>query len=668
SHGLWVRRFGADPAVLGRPMRMNGETYTVVGVAPRGFEFPAQSELWTPLGIDPASREKANYLEVVGRLRDGMSLGAARAAMKVTDRQFATANRELVFSDNESAVLTPLQEQLYGPYKPALLVLMGAVASVLLIACVNLANLQLARAAARKREVAIRSVLGAGSGLILRQMLTESLLVSTAGGAVGLLAGAAILPLLLSASPAQINPLVPIRIDGAVLAFTAGLSLLSGLLFGLAPAWSAARANPHEPLKEGSNRSTGGRAGVRTRRLLVVAEVALALVLLTVASLLVKSFSGLLKTDSGFSPDHVLTLKLSLPVGRYGTPPALDRFNRQLLERVAALPGVSTAAIATSLPMEGGPDMPFTIDGVYRGKGSQEGVGEAQYRALSPDFLVTLRIPLLGGRAFTAADGLGAPGVALVNEAAAHRYWPKGGVLGSRITLGQPFVPELADPAPRTIVGVVKNVRELGLDEQVPPIVYLPVAQMPASITEKLVSLLPESLLVRTAGRQEGLAGTLEKQVWAIDPEQPVGSVRSMEEVVARSLSLARFSAVLLGLLALVALLLAAVGIYGVLSYLVEQRTREIGVRMALGATIGTVQRMVVGQGLAAVLVGIGLGVVGAFALSRILASLLVGVSAHDPVAFFAAPLILTAVALLASSLPAHRASRLDPVEALRRE
>ncbi|HEV7518198.1 MAG TPA: ABC transporter permease, partial [Thermoanaerobaculia bacterium] len=289
SHGLWTRRFGADPKILGRPLRLNGESYTVVGVMPAGFRFPARAELWTPLQIDPASHEKANYLEVMGRLRAGLSLAQAQAAMKITDRQFAGSFPEMLYDPHEFARVQPLQERLYGRVRPALLVLMAAVFSVLLIACVNLANLQLARAAARRREIAIRSVLGAGAGRIVRQLLTESLLVAFAGGAAGLLAGAAVLPLLLAFSPAQIDLLTPIRIDGSVLAVTAGLSLLSGLLFGLAPALGAARSDPHEAIQEGSSRTAGGRRGVRVRRLLVIAEVALSLVLLTAAGLLVKS-------------------------------------------------------------------------------------------------------------------------------------------------------------------------------------------------------------------------------------------------------------------------------------------------------------------------------------------------------------------------------------------
>ena len=668
SHDLWSRRFGADASVLGRALRMNGETYTVIGVLPAAFHFPAKVEIWTPLQIDPASREKANYLEVVGRLRPGIGIREAGATMAVVDRQFRAAFPDLVGKSKQVAVLQPLRERLYGQVRPALLVLLAAVFSVLLIACVNLANLQLARAAARRREIAIRNALGAGAGRLVRQLLTESLLLALAGGAVGVLVGATVLPLLLAISPTQVDLLAPIRVDGSVLVFTAGLALLSGLLFGLAPAFGAARSAPHTSIQESSNRATGGRHGMRIRRLLVVVEVALSLVLLTAAGLLVKSFSGLLGTAPGFAADHVLTAKLALPEKRYGDPTALDRFDRQVLARLAAIPAVTHAALAVTLPLEEGPHMPFTIDGRYRGKESDEGTGMAEYRAVTADLFATLRIPLAAGRGFTAADRLGAPGVALVNETAARRFWPQGDALGARVTIGQPSMPELADPAPRTIVGVVKDVHEMGLDKEVPAILYLPVSQMSPPLSSMLVAFLPLNLVVRTEGTPPGLAAALERAVWAVDPEQPVTEVRWMEELLSRSLGLQRFGALLLGLLALIALLLAAMGIYGVLSYLVEQRTREMGVRMALGASGGAVQRLVVRQGMAAVLAGVVLGLAGSFALTRLLASQLVGVSVRDPAAFALAPVILLGVALLACGLPAHRASRMDPVVALQRD
>ncbi len=668
SHGLWSQRFAQDPHVLGRELRLNDESYTVIGVMPATFHFPAKAQLWTPLQIDPASREKASHLFVAGRLSRGISVRAAGAAMAVTDHQFHVAFPEFAFGSLQNSAVRPLRERLYGQIQPALLVLMAAVFSVLLIACVNLANLQIARAAARRREIAIRNALGAGASRIVRQLLTESLLVAFVGGAAGLLVGATLIPLLVSFSPAEIDLLTPIQIDAGALAFTAGLALLSGLLFGLAPAWSAARSGPHDAIQEGSSRAVGGRHGMRVRRLLVVIEVALSLVLLTAAGLLIKSFSGLLETSPGFAPDHVLTAQLSLPTERYGTPATLDRFNRQVLAKVTAIPAVTHAAFVNDLPIEGGVHMPFTIEGRYLGKGSTEGTGLAEYRAVTADLFTTLRIPLAVGRGLTTADRLGAPGVALINEAAVHRFWPQGGALGARITIGQPFSPEIADPAPRTIVGVVKDVREMGLSKEIPPIVYLPMSQMPLSLTAMMTAFQPINLLLRTQGTPSGLVASLNKAVWAVDPEQPVSDARWMEDVLSASLGLERFGALLLSILALIALLLAAMGIYGVLSYLVEQRTREIGVRMALGATGGAVQRLVVGQGMAAVLAGAVLGLGGSLALTRLLASQLVGVGVHDPATFALAPAVLLAVALLACGVPAYQASRMDPVAALQRD
>ncbi|HXO21567.1 MAG TPA: ABC transporter permease [Thermoanaerobaculia bacterium] len=677
SDGLWRRRFGGERAILGREMQLNGVGYTVIGVLPPSFQYPLRAELWTPLDVDPASREKANYLEVVGRLRPGVTPAQAQAGMKVLFRQFAAAFPDQV-SPQESTHLLPLRERLYGRLRPALLVLLSAVGCVLLIACVNIANLQLARATARRREIAIRSVVGASSGTILRQLLTESLLLALAGGAAGLLVGYWSLKPLLALRPEALDrlaPMAPVTIDGNVLAFTLGISLLAGLLFGLAPALQAVRADPAEPLKEGSNRSTGGKGGLWTRRLLVVSEVALALVLLTGAALLGKSFAGLVGTAPGFAPDHVLTMKLSLPENRYGDPAALERFGRLAVERIAALPGVQEAAAVTSLPMEDGPDLTFTVEGQYKGGAKtgmaamgEAGVGDAQYRAMSPRFFAALRIPIVRGRGFTDGDAGGRELVAIVNETLAKRHWPKEDALGKRITVGPPAVPDLADPGPRTIVGIVKDVREAGLEEAAPEILYVPVGQVPLPVAKIFVRLLPLNLVVRTAVEPASLTTGVEKAIASIDPAQPVNNVLTMEEVVSRSLGLQRFETLLLGVLALVALVLAAVGIYGVLSYLVNQRTREIGVRMALGATSPHVLGLVIRQGIAAVLVGVAVGLAGAFALTRLLASLLVGVSARDPLTFLLAPALLTAVALAASSLPARRASRLDPLVALRQE
>jgi putative ABC transport system permease protein len=672
SDGLWKRRFGGDRSLVGKTLNLNGESYTVVGVMAPGFRFPATAELWTPVYIDPASTERANYLEITARLKDGVSLIRAGAEMKVVAQQFGKAHPGFM-NDKETIRLKTLQERLYGQLRPALLVLLGAVASVLLIACVNVGNLQLARAAARRREVAIRAALGARTSRIFAQLITESVLLALAGGVLGLFLAWGTLKPLLALSPLgqaglTAQALLPhIGIDGPVLAFTFGVSLLAGILFGLVPALQATRVNLYEPLKEGTTKSTGGRKMRLARYLLVVSEVALALMLITSAVLLLKSFAGLTNREPGFRPDHVLSLKISLPEARYGTPAALDQLSRRMAEQVRGLPGVRSAAMATSLPLELGPDLGFVIEGKWAGGDSKEGLGNAQYRASTGGYFETLRIPLARGRYLTDRDTSSAEPVAVINETAARLFWKGEDPLRSRIRVGVPIA-ELADLQPRRIVGIVKDVHETGLDDNAPPVIYVPIGQMPAAFTALLVRMLPASVIVQTEGAPTALTTAVRQGIWAVDPQQPISDVVTMDEIVTRSVGSARFTMVLMGALALLALVLAAVGIYGVLSYLVNQRTREIGVRMALGASSGRVMQMVVGQGMVSVGIGVAAGIGGAFLLTRFLRSLLVGVSAHDPLTFILAPLVLATVALVASAIPARRASLLDPVLALRRD
>jgi putative ABC transport system permease protein len=674
SDGLWKRRFGADPALVGKALNLNGEPYTVIGVTPPGFRYPATAELWTPVGIDPNSQERANYLEITGRLKDGVSFEKAQAEMTTLAERLRKANPDRM-NEKETIRLKTLQVRLYGQMRPALLVLLGAVGCVLLIACVNVANLQLARATARRRDMAIRAALGARSSRIFAQLLTESVLLALVGGALGLLLGwATIKPLLALIPGGQVGQIIraslpPIRIDGMVLLFTFGVSLVAGVLFGLAPALQAVRVNLHEPLKEGTNKSTGGRKGLIARRFLVMSEVALALVLITGAALLLKSFAGLTDRELGFRPDHVLTLKVSLPEARYGKPEALEQLSRQLAERLRAIPGVRAAAVASSVPLELGPDLPFAIEGKWPGGTSQEGIGDAQYRASTGGYFESLRIPLSRGRFLTDRDQKSSEPVAVINETAARQFWKKGEeALGSRIRVGVLMSADLIDPQPRRIVGIVKDVREVGLDEDAPPIIYVPIGQITPGFTAMLVRLLPTTVAVRTDGSPAALTAAVSKEIWAVDPQLPITDVKTMEQIVQTSVGSFRFLMVLMGSLAALALLLAAVGIYGVLSYLVSQRSREIGVRMALGASAWNVLKMVVGQGMLSVAIGLAAGLGLALLAARILRSQLVGVSAHDPVTFILASLVLSLVALIASSIPARRASLLDPVLALRRD
>jgi putative ABC transport system permease protein len=684
SDALWRRRFGADPAILGRPLRLNGEPYAVVGVMPGDVRFPSRAELWTPFCLNPASREPEPYLEVVARLREGTGVAAAQSAMDVVARRFAAAFPDQV-RKVEGVHVVPLQAFLYGDLRPALLILLAAVGAVLLIACVNLAGLQLARAAARRREIAIRTALGASRRRLVAQLLWESLLLGASGGLAGLLLGSWCLRPLLAASPLDPGRQEQIGLDGRVLLFTLGVSVLAAILCGLAPALHSVRGDVQAALKgsgatrghavgRGGRAGLGGRAGRGgpgggwTRRLLVAAEVALALVLATSAMLLARSFVHLLRTGPGFSPAHVLTGKLSLPEGRYGSGAAIERFADQLLPRVAALPGVRDAAIVSTLPLEDGPPVSFTIAGRYQGNASGEGVGVARYRAVTEGFFRTLRIGSVRGRVFGAADRRGAPLVAVVNEAAARRYWRGEDPLGARITIGPPSTRELGDPGPRTLVGIVRDVRELGIDQEAPPIVYVPLGQLPDPFARIFVRLLPLSLAVRSAGALPELPAQLERQVARVDPEQPLTELRAMDEILARSLGSRRFTALLLCLMSLLALALAALGIYGVISYLVEQRSREIGIRMALGASPPAILRLVVRQGMPAVLLGIAAGLAGALALTRLLGGLIYGIGAHDLVTFVLTPALLVLVAMAACAVPAHRASSVDPLVALRLE
>jgi predicted permease len=667
SHDLWQRRFGGDPKILNRPLKLNGETYTVIGIAPASFRFPSLAELWTPFCLDRSSTNEGNYFQFIGRLRDGTGLEASSTHAKALTHGFDAAFPKQL-GPTESFKVVALQDHLYGRVRPALLVLLAAVVAVLLIACVNIANLQLARGAARQREIAIRAALGASSRRIVGQLLTESLLLALLGGLAGLALGAACVRPLVAISPIQIDRLAEVGIDGRVLAFTLVVSLAAGLLSGLAPALQAARSNLNAPLKEGSNRSVGSVGSRWVRRVLVVSEVALALVLISAASLLVHSFVNLMEKAPGFESSGVLTMKLSLPPARYNSTGSIERFGHQVVERLEALPGVQGATLMSSLPFEGGPDLTFTIVGRPTGGDDGQGGFDADYHGITADYFKTLRIPLLRGRVFSDADRVGAPLVALVNAETARRAWPNQDPIGQHIIVGAVGTGDLSDRGIRTIVGVVASTHDQGVDRETPMILYVPLAQMPESLMGMLTRLLPLNVALRTAAPSAALTAAAEKQIWAVDPSQPISDVRTLEEIRGRSLGARRFTTTLLGLMALLALALAAVGIYGVLSYLVSQRTREIGVRMALGASSTNVLRLVIRQGMGAVLVGIAIGLAGALALPHALGSLLVGFTWREPFVFILTPVALATIAVLASAIPALRASQLDPLVALRQE
>jgi putative ABC transport system permease protein len=655
SHNLWQRRFGSDPAIVGKNLTLGGESYAVIGVMPRGFSFPIlkDTEIWRPitpaLAAIPGCDRGCVILRVIAKLNPGVPIEAARAEMTALTSRLAEQYPES--NKGVGATLVPLHEQLVGDVRPAMLVLLGAVGLVLLIACANVANLLLARAAAREKEVAIRAALGASRSRLIRQHLTESLVLAVIGGALGLLTAFWIVDLLVSVAPKGTPRIEEVAIDPIVLAFTFGTAMLTGIAFGLAPALLSSRTNFNSTLKEGGRDTSATSRGARVRSGLVVSEVALALMLLIGAGLLIKSFINLQRVDPGFNPKSVLRIDVSLPRTRYPERNQSASFYKELLDRVAALPGVQSAGAVSSLPLSGGgTDSNFAIEGQPAAEPDQRPV--AWYSSVTPGYFRAMGIRLLKGRELTEADNADARKTVVISESMARRYFTDQDPLGKRIVFG-------GGNDPREIVGVVSDVKFFGLNLDARPSMYYPHAQNPAR---------GMSLVVRTQGGPLSLAAAIRGQVSALDRNLAVSNVMTMEQLVGASLSEPRFVLLLLGAFASVAMLLSAIGVYGVVSYSVTQRSHEIGVRMALGAQMSDVLKLVVGQGMTLVLGGVGLGLIAAFALSRVMESLLFGVSATDLTTFAATSIILAAVALGACLVPARRATKVGPMESLRYE
>ncbi|MFL6333868.1 MAG: ABC transporter permease [Pyrinomonadaceae bacterium] len=659
SHGLWRRRFGGGPAAVGREITLDGRAYTVVGVLPADFNFAllGDAEVWTPVAPTPevAARRYQHWLKVIGRLKDGVSLEGARAHLATVATRIEHDDPGAHAGVGLRAV--GLQEEFVGPIRPVLFVLLGAVGFVLLIACTNVANLLLARSAARQKEVAIRAALGASRWRVVRQLLTESVLLSVAGGAAGLvlaLWGVDVLVALIPAAQLMQMPyLQSLSLNLDVLLFAMGLSLLTGVLFGLTPALSASRTDLQGALKEGG-RSTVSRGSRRLRDLLVVAEVALALVLLVGAGLLMKSLVQMLRVDPGFDPRGLLTLRVALPPERYGEDAKAARFYEEVLRRVAAVPGVRGAALTDRLPLsgEGGTGTPLVVG---RSLPVSEQT-EAHLRNVSANYFEVLGVPLLKGRAFAERDDAQAPPVLLVNRTYAERVFPGEDAVGRRVKFM--FTGEMQFE----IVGVVGDEKVLSLDARTTPVVYFNMQQGPDGAA---------ALVVRTETADPlAVSSAVRGEVRALDPEVPVFSVQTLEQMVAgsRATFVRRYPAYLTGVFACVALLLALVGIYGVVSYAVAQRTHEIAVRVALGARATDVLRLVLGHGLLLALGGIAVGAAGSLALTRLISGLLFGVSAADPLVYGLVSLLLATVALLACLVPARRATKVDPMVALRYE
>jgi putative ABC transport system permease protein len=665
SHGLWQRRFGADPDIIGKPLTLNGQSYTVIGIMPAGFRFPSaadlpaymelqpQTDLWAPIALtaEQIAKRGDHNLSVIARLKQSVTVEQAQTELSNIARRLEEQEPQ---AKGYGVNVVSLNEQLAGSIRPALLVMLVAVAFVLLIACANVANLLLARSAARQKEIAIRTALGASRSRIIRQLLTESMLLSIGGGAIGTLLSFWGIDLLLSLSPKNIPRLDQINIDANVLCFTLLISIVTGCLFGLAPALQASRLNLNESLKEEARNSTAGLRRNRVRALLVVSEVALSLVLLLGAGLMIRSFTRLLTVDAGFNPKNVLTLNLSLPTSKYPERSQQAAFFQQVIERLEALPGVQSVGAVSALPLSGAEEASsFMVEGGPAIDSSE--MPMADRRRASADYFRAMGIHLVKGRYFTEADNQTATPVALISESFARRFFPDEDPVGKRIKNGgststRPWL---------SIVGVVKDVKHVALEAEARPQVYMPYLQN---------TWTSMTLVMRSPSDPVALARAARSAVWEVDKEQPVSDVKSMEQYLSASISERRFSLILLGIFAAVALLLAAVGIYGVMSYSVNQRTHEIGIRMALGASRSDVLRLVVRQAMIPTLAGVVAGLGAALALTRLMSSLLYGVSATDPVTFAVIPLILLAVALAACAVPARRATKVDPCVALRHE
>jgi putative ABC transport system permease protein len=657
SNGLWQRRFGSEKGIVGKQLTLSGESYTVIGVLPESYRFGTPTEVFVPIGLRADEmKERGSHpgIYAIARLKPGVTVEAARAEiLRIAERistQFGTPGN--------SAALTPLHEYLVSDVRTSLLVLLVAVGFVLAIACANVANILLARASSRRKEIAIRTALGAGRWRIIRQLLTESVLLSLVGGSVGLLLAVWGIDVLRAASADILPTTAVVNLDSKVLLFTLFISLFTGIIFGLAPALGASKADMNETLKEGGRGATSGRRRGMVRSLLVVAEVALSLVLLIGAGLLIKSFLNILNTDPGFDAQNLLTMQLSLKVDKGEGHKALNFFV-QAQERIAALPGVEAVAYSNGLPLTGATDTSFAIEGRPKpepGQGQQ-----TMLYVTSPSYLKAMGIRLIKGRFFTAQDTQSSPRVAVIDEAFARQQFPDQDPIGQRLAGNE-------DNPSAEIVGVVTHVKHFGLDseERIKSQLYLSFNQVPDEVLPMLAPRM--NLVLRTSADPLSLTAAVRREVQALDPNQPVYNITTMEQTLDRSLATQRLSTVLLMMFACVALILAAVGIYGVMSYVVTQRRHEIGIRMALGAQRADVLRMILRQGMWLTACGVVLGLVAAFGLSRLMSSLLFGVSPTDPLTFVLVALALAAVTLVACLVPARRALKIDPMIALRYE
>ncbi len=669
SHSLWRRRFASDLGVLGKTMLLSGDPHTIVGIIGPSFdvgEFTSPPDLWIPFQIDPNTTDQGHYFSAAGRLKPGVTLEQAKGEL---DRSAAEFRRKFPRSldEKESFTVTPFQEAFVKDVRQTLLVLLGAVAFVLLIACANVANLLLVRATGRRREMAVRAAIGAGRGRIIRQLLTESVLLSVAGGALGLAVGYLGIRALLSVNTAGLPRLgengALVGMDWRVLGFALTISIATGILFGLIPALHGSRTTLSETLKETSSRSGTGFRHNKSRSILVVSEMALALILLVGSALLIRTSVALGHVDPGYDANNVLTMRMSLSGSRFLTSAGVERMVRDGRDRIQGLPGVELASATCCVPLEGGYGLPFNIVGRPQGKEPFHGGGG--WATVSPGYFEVFKIPVRRGRTFNDRDVAGMPPVAVINEAMAKRFWKDGNPLNDRLVIGRGIMREFADEPERQIVGVVADSRDDGLNDDPGPKMFIPQAQVPDPVNALNVRVTPMAWVVRTRVSPMSLSAPVQEQLRQASG-LPVSDVRAMSDVVSRSTSRQRFNMLLMTVFGGSALLLAAIGIYGLMAYSVEQRAQEIGIRMALGAVASDVRNMVVFQGMRLALLGVAIGIAAALALARVIAGFLYGVQARDPGVFIGIPILLSVVALVAIWLPARRASRVAPVIALR--
>ncbi len=661
SYGLWLRKFGGDPNLVGKSIQIDGKSMPVLGVMPRGFDLfikqgsliNQRSELWTPIAFTEKSRTRGGrFMTTFARLKPGITLAQAQSQMDSIASQLEKEYPD--FDARWGVNLVPLNEQFTGEIRPALLVLLGAVCLVLLIACANVANLLLSRAAVRRKEIALRAALGATRWRIARQLLTESLLLATAGGALGLFLAVWGADLLLRISPAGLLDIKNLGIDTRILAFTAAISLLTGLVFGFAPAFEAARSSINSSLQE-SGRAGRASAGSnrRVRNIFVIAEIALSLLLLVGSGLLIRSFVRLQAVNPGFNPENLLTVQLKIPVSKYKDDGSRITFFSELLRSVNSLPGVRSAASESYAPFTSmGAATDYVVEGRPELPAGQLPVTDV--RVVSPNYFETMNIPLVRGRTFNAREATEASHVVIISEAMARESWPNEDPIGKRVTINM-----LMKNVPSEIIGIVGNVKHQGLDTTPGAMSYWPHPELAYNAMD---------LVIRTYSDPKGVVGAVRNEVHQMDPDQPLSNIATMEELMSKSMAQRRFSMFLLSTFAALALLLAAVGVYGVMAYSVAQRTQEIGIRIALGAQHQDVLRMVVAEGLRLAVAGVAIGLAGATALSRVMESFLFGVGERDALTFFSVAALLLATALLACYIPARRATAVDPMVALRYE